>query len=98
MIQEGMAHDWRLAWLLDRSVRPWYEQVCRFFNQAAELGVVPKMAAPHFYYALTGAATLIFSNAAEAEVLSGKTTLGSAAVAAPAPAVADLFTSIRKPI
>ena len=54
-----MAHDWRLAWLLDRSVRPWYEQVCRFFNQAAELGVVPKMDAHHFYYALTGAATLI---------------------------------------
>ena len=98
MIQEGMAHDWRLAWLLDRSVRPWYEQVCRFFNQAAELGVVPKMDAHHFYYALTGAATLIFSNAAEAEVLSGKNPLGPEAVEAHATAVANLFTSIREPL
>ena len=47
--------DWRLAWLLERSVRPWYEQVCRVFDQAAELGVAPKMDAHHFYYALTGA-------------------------------------------
>ena len=98
MIQEGMAHDWRLAWLLERSVRPWYEQVCRIFNQAAELGVAPKMDAHHFYYAFTGAATLIFSNAAEAQALSGKNPLDPDAVEAHANAVADLFTSIRNPI
>ncbi len=60
MIQEGMAHEWRLAWLLERSVRPWYEQARRIFNQAAKLGVAPKMDAHHFYYALTGAVTQIF--------------------------------------
>ena len=98
MIQEGMAHDWRLAWLLERSVHPWYEQVCRIFNQAAELSVAPKMDAHHFYYALTGAATLIFSNAAEAQALSGKNPLDPDAVEAHANAVADLFTSIRNPI
>ncbi|HBX00405.1 MAG TPA: hypothetical protein DEF77_05610, partial [Gammaproteobacteria bacterium] len=53
MIQEGMAQDWRLAWLLDRSVRPWYAQVCGVFNRATQLGIAPKMDAHHFYYALT---------------------------------------------
>ena len=87
----------RLALLLERSVRPWYEQVCRVFDQAAELGVAPKMDAHHFYYALTGAATLIFSNAAEAQALSGKNPLDLEAVEAHANAVADLLTQIRKP-
>ena len=50
----------------------------------------------HFYYVLTGAATLIFSNAAEAEALSGRNPLDSVAVAAHAEAVADLFTQVEK--
>ena len=45
---------------------------------------------------LTGAATLIFSNAAEAEALSGRNPLDSVAVAAHAEAVADLFTPVEK--
>ena len=98
MIQEGMAQDWRLAWLLDRSVRPWYAQVCGVFNRATQLGIAPKMDAHNFYYALTGAATLMFSNAAEATALSGRNPLDPATVDAPADAVADLFTSIRKPL
>ena len=98
MIQEGMAQDWRLAWLLDRSVRPWYAQVCGVFNRATQLGIAPKMDAHHFYYALTGAATLMFSNAAEATALSGTNPLDPATVDAHADAVADLFTSIRKPL
>ena len=98
MIQEGMAQDWRLAWLLDRSVRPWYAQVCGVFNRATQLGIAPKMDAHHFYYALTGSATLMFSNAAEATALSGKSPLDPATVDAHADAVADLFTSIRKPL
>ena len=98
MIQEGMAQDWRLAWLLDRSVRPWYAQVCSVFNRATQLGIAPKMDAHHFYYALTGAATLMFSNAPEATALSGTNPLDPATVDAHADAVADLFTSIRKPL
>ena len=98
MIQEGMAQDWRLTWLLERSVRPWYAQVCRVFNRATQLGIAPQMDAHHFYYALTGAATLMFSNAAEATALSGKNPQDPATVDAHADAVANLFTSIRKPL
>ena len=96
MIQEGMARDWRLSWLLKRAVRPWYEQVCRVFNRAAELGTAPKMDAHHFYYVLTGAATLIFSNAAEAAALSGENPLAPKAVDAHANAVADSLTLTRR--
>ena len=98
MIQEGMANDWRLTWLLERSVRPWYEQVCRAFSRAAELGIAPKMNAHHFYYVLTGAATLIFSNAAEASALSGENPLEPKAVDAHADALADSLTSTRRPL
>ena len=98
MIQEGMARDWRLSWLLKRAVRPWYEQVCRVFNRAAQLGTAPKMDAHHFYYVLTGAATLIFSNAAEAAALSGENPLAPKAVDAHANAVADSLTLTRRPL
>ena len=93
-----MARDWRLSWLLKRAVRPWYEQVCRVFNRAAELGTAPKMDAHHFYYVLTGAATLIFSNAAEAAALSGENPLAPKAVDAHANAVADSLTLTRRPL
>ncbi len=97
MIQEGMARDWRLSWLLKRAVRPWYEQVCRAFNRAAELGKAPRMDPHHFYYVLTGAATLIFSNAAEAAELSGEDPLAPKAVDAYANAVADSLILTRRP-
>ena len=98
MIQEGMARDWRLSWLLKRAVRPWYEQVCRAFSRATELGTAPKMDAHHFYYVLTGAATLIFSNAAEAAALSGENPLAPKVVDAHADAVADSLTLNRRPL
>ena len=98
MIQEGMGRDWRLSWLLKRAVRPWYEQVCRAFSRAAGLGIAPKMDAHHFYYVLTGAATLIFSNAAEAAALSGENPLEPKAVDAHADAVADSLTLTRRPL
>ena len=97
MIQEGMNCDWRLNWLLERSVQRWYQQVCKLFDEARALGVAPDMSAHHFYYTLTGAATLIFSNAAEAEALSGQNPLDAAVVEAHARAVANLFTPIGEP-
>ena len=55
------------------------------------------MSAHHRYYILTGAATLMFSNAAEAQALSGQKPLDVAAVEAHASAVAKLFTPIGEP-
>ena len=91
MIQEGMDTDWRLEWLLDRVVRRWYVQVCRLFDDAAAAGVAPSMSAHHFYYIVTGAATLMFSNAQEAQALSQRDPLNPAVVEAHAEALANLF-------
>lgn len=91
MIQEGMDPDWRLQWLLDRVVKRWYNQVCYLFNEAAAKSNAPKMSAHHFYYTVTGAATLMFSNAAEAEALSNQNPLSPEMVEAHAEALANLF-------
>ncbi len=72
MIQEGMHDDWRLAWLIDRSVGNWYRQICALFDLARAEGNAPAMDYHNFYYILTGAATLMFSNAVEASKLTGK--------------------------
>ncbi|NCF45905.1 MAG: TetR family transcriptional regulator [Proteobacteria bacterium] len=93
MIQEGNTHDWRLDWLLERSVRGWYVEVCRLFDEALLLGVAPAMNAHHFYYILTGAATLMFANAAEAQALGQQNPLDARSVAEHADALANLFLS-----
>ena len=91
MIQEGMDLDWRLKWLLDRSVRPWYRQVCKIFEQAVTLGLVPSINSHHFYYILTGSATLIFSNAVEAHALSGRNPMEAAVIEDHANAVVNIL-------
>lgn len=91
MIQEGMDRDWRLSWLLEHGVRSWYENVCALFNASKALGRAPEMDAHNFYYIITGAATLIFSNAVEAESLSNKNPLDTAMVEAHADALSKLF-------
>ena len=71
MIQEGMREEDRLQWLIEHAVGPWYQQVCRIYDEAKALGVAPQMDHVNFYYVLTGAATLIFSNQVEARLLTG---------------------------
>lgn len=66
MIREGMDDAWRMEWLSDNFVQPWYEQLEKLFQQAKNLGAVPDMEFPNFYYILIGAATLMFSMAPEA--------------------------------
>ena len=64
--------DWRLNWLLERSLQRWHQQVCKNFDEARALGVVLDMSAHYFYYILTGAARFMFSNAAEAKPCPGQ--------------------------
>ncbi len=66
MIREGMDDDWRLDWLTENFVQPWYNQLEEVFLKAKNLVAVPNMEFANFYYILIGAATLIFSMAPEA--------------------------------
>jgi len=91
MVQEGMHDDWRLAWLVEHFVRPWYGRVEALLTEARELGAAPAMEPVHFYYILTGGAALIFAMAPEARQLSGLDPTSEAVVDAHADALAQLF-------
>ena len=91
MVQEGMHDDWRLDWLVDHFVRPWYLRAEKLFEEARVLGIAPRMEYPHFYYILTGASALMFSMAPEARRLAGIDPTDAAIVDAHAEALAQLL-------
>jgi AcrR family transcriptional regulator len=91
MVREGMDNDWRLEWLVENTVRPWYERVRGLFEDARAEGLGPAMEYPHFYYILTGAAALMFSMAPEARLLAGIDAGDESVVSAHADALADLL-------
>jgi len=98
MVREGMDDDWRLQWLVETTVRPWYERVRRLFDEARAQGLGPAMEYPHFYYILTGAAALIFSMAPEARQLAGIDPNDPSVVSAHADALADLLFPLTPPV
>ena len=91
MMREGMDDDWRLDWLVDHIVRPWYERVRALYAEARRLGAAPDMAYPHFYYILTGGAALLFSMAPEARRLADIDPQDDTVVTAHADALANLL-------
>ena len=91
MIREGVQADERLRWLVQRSVRPWFDRVSRLLDDAQALGFAPEMDHHNFFYILTGGAATIFANAAEARLLTGRDTLSEAEVSAHADVLANLL-------
>lgn len=91
MIKEGTENGWRLKWLVEHSVAPWYRRLEKMFNEATALGVAPKMDYHHFYYSLTGAAALIFSVAPESELVADINPMDDDVITAHADALADIF-------
>lgn len=91
MIKEGTENGWRLTWLVEHSVAPWYRRLEKMFDEASGLGVAPKMDYHHFYYSLTGAAALIFSVAPESELVADINPMNDDVISAHADALADLF-------
>jgi AcrR family transcriptional regulator len=91
MVQEGTHDDWRLAWLIEHFVAPWYRRVQALLESARGLGAAPAMEPLHFYYILTGGSALIFAMAPEARQLAGVDTLDRAVVDAHADAMVNLL-------
>jgi AcrR family transcriptional regulator len=91
MIREGMDDDWRLEWLVEHIVRPWYERLGAAFEEARSAGAVRNVPFVHFYYILTGAGSLLFSMAPEAERLAGIDPYDDDVVRRHAEAIADLL-------
>ena len=44
-----------MDWLVERNIRPRYEQTVALFARLVDAGHLPDIPAPHLYYILTGA-------------------------------------------
>jgi len=91
MVQEGKHDDWRLAWIVDRLVKPYYALTKKLYDEAVTAGLAPAMDHMHFHYILVGAAALIFSMAPECRRLSGRNPRDPALVDAHADALVQLL-------
>jgi TetR/AcrR family transcriptional regulator len=91
MVQEGKHDEWRLEWIVDRLVRPYYELTRRLHDEAVAAGLAPPMDHVHFHYILVGAAALIFAMAPECRRLSGRDPRDPATVEAHADALVRLL-------
>ncbi|UGT71294.1 TetR/AcrR family transcriptional regulator [Nocardia gipuzkoensis] len=69
--QEGKADGPRMDWLVEKHVRPRYEQATAMFARLVAAGHLPNIPAEHFYYILTGAASTMFVLAPECRRLAG---------------------------
>jgi TetR/AcrR family transcriptional regulator len=69
--QECKTEGARMDWLVERHIRPRYEQTAALFARLVEAGHVPDIAVPHLYYIVTGAAPTIFVLAPECRRLAG---------------------------
>jgi TetR/AcrR family transcriptional regulator len=86
MVHEATADSDRLTWLVDRHVRPRFEQVSVLWGRVQAAGGTHLEADPVvLYYCLLGAASLLYVNAPEAQLLVG----GDAAAAGVADALVE---------
>ena len=69
--QECKTDGARMDWLVERHIRPRYEQTTAMFARLVEAGHLPDIAVPHLYYILTGAGPTMFVLAPECRRLAG---------------------------
>jgi TetR/AcrR family transcriptional regulator len=69
--QECKTDGRRMDWLVERHIRPRYEQTAAMFTRLVGAGHLPDIAVPHLYYIVTGAAPTMFVLAPECRRLAG---------------------------
>jgi AcrR family transcriptional regulator len=88
MVDEGRVADDRMKWLVDVHLRPRFEAISRGLLRVAG---IDESLLPHAFYALAGAASLIFAVAPECRRLTGLDPRTAQAVEAHAAFVARLL-------
>ena len=68
MVDEGNVADERMTWLVDRHLRPRFALIAEGLMAVAE---IDETLVPHAFYALAGAASLMFAVAPECRRLTG---------------------------
>ena len=81
----------RMDWLVDRHIRPIYEQTVSLFTRLVERGDIPDVPATHIYYVITGAGATMFVLAPECRRLAGFDPLEHQAVEVHADVVTTLL-------
>jgi TetR/AcrR family transcriptional regulator len=89
--QECKSDGPRMDWLVERHIRPRYEQTVALFARLVDAGHLPDIPAPHLYYILTGAGPTMFVLAPECRRLAGIDPLAPDVVEAHADAVITLI-------
>jgi AcrR family transcriptional regulator len=89
--QESKADSARMDYLVERHVRPLYENTVAMFEHLVHDGALPDIAPAHLYYLLTGAGPTMFVLAPEARRLTGLDPEADEVVEAHADAVCTLL-------
>ena len=71
IMQECKSEGERLAWLVERHIRPLHEGAMALLEPLVAAGKVRDVPAPHLFYLLTGAVATIFVLAPECRLLTG---------------------------
>ena len=91
MNDESKREGPRMRWLVDRHVKPLYEQVRALTERGRRTGVLPPISPVSMYYLLVGTVGLLFSQAPECRRSTGQDPMDEAFVEAHADAIARLF-------
>ena len=81
----------RMDWMVERHIRPRYDQTAALFTQLVEAGHVPAIPVAHLYYILTGAGPTMFVLAPECRRLTGVDPSAPEVIEAHADAVISLL-------
>jgi TetR/AcrR family transcriptional regulator len=71
MVQEGIGKSPRLAWLVEKHIRPIYDSVRALTEEAQQAGYAPLGRPELVHYMLIGAASTVYALASEFELLTG---------------------------
>jgi TetR/AcrR family transcriptional regulator len=97
MVQEATSPSDRLTWIVERHVRHRYELVTRAWERLRAEQLVPPLDPTIVFYSLVGAASLLYANAPEARLLTGRDDLvDDALVDAHADALVGMFLSTTR--
>ena len=88
MVDEGRVADERMDWLVDTHIRPRFEMIS---SQLLDVVQIDDALLPHAFYAMAGAASLMFAVAPECRRLTGLDPRGAQAVETHADFVARLL-------
>lgn len=90
MVDEGKCNDWRLQWLVENHVAPFYQLVSEIFTTGRQLNVIADIPLISFYYTLVSSVAM-FSMAPECKLLTGKNPLQQQMIDNQAKAIAALL-------